>query len=176
MKNQYLAAFLSIVAALSLPTFAGEVEVKWHEPDQYTDIRASNQTKASFRNSLFSQLDKHWHKMANKHLPEGMKLKVKVINLDLAGDVKHNFNAGQSIRVVKTIYWPSIEFEYQLFDGDKMIKADKVKLKDMAFMDRSNIHRSSSYYYDKRIITDWFTDEMQTMLANLQRHKKAVMS
>ena len=136
------------------------------------------QVKKSFRRSLFAQMDKHWQKVANKHLPEGVALDVKVTNVNLAGDVRYNFQMGQSIRLVKTIYWPSIEFEYTLREGNKVIKTDTIKLKDMAFMDRGgSLTRSSTpYFYEKRLITDWFKKDVKAMLTQWQKYNTAEMT
>ena len=58
-----------------------------------------------------------------------------------------------------------------------MIKTEQIKLKDMSFMDRgTSIRNRGSYYYEKRIITDWFIKEIKPMLAQLDKQKTAIMS
>lgn len=170
---------LIFIALMYVPqsVLAGEVEVVWHEPDNYRDVKPVMGGKERYRQNVFKQLDKHWLKLAEKHLPEGMKLKVKVTDLNLAGDVQHNFSLGQEIRLVKSIYWPSVKFEYQLFDGDRLVKEESVELKDMSFMDRgATLRVRSSFDYEKRILTDWFVDEVEVMLAQWKRQQTAIMS
>jgi len=177
MRFQIVSIIVLMIVMFSTSAQAGKVEVNWHEPDEYTDIRSTNGGSKAFRKNVFKQLEKHWQKMAEEKLPTDMTLKVKVTNLNLAGDVRYSFSMGHQIRLVKSLYWPSIEFEYTLMQGDKVITTDKAKLKDMSFMDRANaLKRSSSYYYDKRIITDWFVDDVQVMLAQWKKHQSAVMS
>ena len=171
---KYLVVALSV---LGFAVQAGTVEVKWHDPKEYTDIKPANESKKSFQRSVFKHLEKHWAKMAEKELPDNISLKVKVTNLNLAGDVRYNFSMSREIRLVKHLYWPSIEFEYSFYDGEQLIKTEQVTLKDMAFMDRgSQIRRNTAYYYEKRIITDWFVDDVQMMLAQWKKQQTAVMS
>lgn len=156
---------------------AASVEVKWHEPDSYSDIRHGNSHKTKFRKNLFTQLEQHFEKLAEK-LPEQLKLKIKVTNLNLAGDVNYNFSMSQDIRIVKNIYWPSIEFEYQLINGEQLINSETVKLKDMAFMDRGGSSRLShdSYYYEKRILTKWFDKDLQAIITDWQQQQVGLIS
>jgi hypothetical protein len=151
-------------------TQAASVEVKWQEPDSYSDIRHGNSHKTKFRKNLFTQLEQHFEKLAEK-LPEQLKLKIKVTNLNLAGDVRYNFSMSQDIRIVKNIYWPSIEFEYSLLNNEQVVKSETVKLKDMAFMDRGGSSRLShdSYYYEKRILTKWFDKDLQGIITDWQQ-------
>ena len=178
MKTIFVLATSLVLFILSVtPVQAGTVKVEWHEPDEYTDIKPANMSKKSFRASVFKQLEKHWSKMATKKLPEGMKLEVKVTNLNLAGDVRYNFAMNRDIRLVKNIYWPAIEFEYKLYDGKRLVKSETVKIKDMAFLDRGGLlGNRGNYYHEKRIITDWFVDDLELMLAQWKKQQSAVMS
>lgn len=174
MKMLTVIATSFIVAMLSaMPVQAGTVKVEWHEPDKYTDIKSANANRNKFRKSVFKQFDKHFSKMAQKELPEGMRLEVKVTNIDLAGEVR----GAAQYRTVTNSRWPSIEFEYSLYDGKRLVKSETVKLKDMTFMDkRSRLGNRSAYFYEKRLIKDWFVDDVRTMLAQWTKQQSAVMA
>lgn len=177
IRQSILLCSLFLGLSTGLTAQAGEVKVQWHEPESYTDVRAANGGNKVFRERVFKNLEKHFNKMAGEVLPEHLALNVKVTNLNLAGDVRYNYAAHRDIRLVKRIYWPSIEFEYQLLDQGNVIKTEQIKLKDMSFMDRgSSIRNRGSYFYEERIITDWFIKEIKPMLAQLDKQKTAVMS
>ncbi len=177
IRQPILFGTLVLMFASMLSAQAGEVKVQWHEPKNYTDVRAANGGSKAFRERVFKGLEKHFTKMAAEVLPSHLALNIKVTNLNLAGDVRYNFAAHRDIRLVKRIYWPSIEFEYELLEQGKVIKSEVIKLKDMSFMDRgSSLRNRSSYYYEERIITDWFIRDIKPMLAQLDKQKTAVMS
>ena len=172
-----LTAIVSLMMVAPLSSAGEKVKVNWHEPENYTDVRATNGGNKKFRKAVFAQLEKHFEKTAQKVLPDGMTLKIKVTNLNLAGDVRYNFGVSQEIRLVKPIYWPQMDFEYQVLDKGNVIKSDSVKLRDMAFMDRLRVtSRNDSYRYEKALINEWFTDVIKPMLAQIEQQKTAIMS
>ncbi|MCF7501521.1 MULTISPECIES: DUF3016 domain-containing protein [unclassified Pseudoalteromonas] len=151
---------LAMIFVLPAFTYAGEAKVKWHDFDDYRDVRpGNNSTKGSFHKSVANNLEKHFSKLAEK-LPEGYTLNVEVTDLDLAGDVR--FGSMNELRIIKPIYFPRIDLNYSVTDksGKVLSEASDVKLKDMGFMDRMKMGRDEAYYYDKRLITDWFEDEL----------------
>lgn len=154
-----------------------QVALNWHEPKNYRDVRSPNGGQKSYQENIFYQLDKHFQKSAKKFLPEGFTLKIKVTDLNLAGDTRFHTIGHNEVRLVKPMYWPSMKFEYELYEGDELVKTDMVKIKDVSFMERSSIGRKSQgLYYEKRLITDWFKDEIKVAVVQWQRHKTAVMS
>lgn len=166
--KKFVTPFLICISILFIGVSqAGTATVEWHDPDSYLDIRHANSGKNQFRRNVFNQFEKHFSKLTAE-MPEGFELKVKVTNLNLAGDVRYSFSMHREVRIVKHTYWPMIEFEYQLTNGEQIVKSDKVKLKDMFFMDRGGSFRLShdSYHYEKRILTDWFDKTMQVMIAD----------
>lgn len=179
MKQKIVSIVIALFMVAAPASYAADkVKVEWFEPDNYTDVRSANGGKEKFRKSVFAQLEKHFEKKAAKSLPEGMVLNIKVTNLNLAGDVRYNFGFNQEMRVVKSIYWPEIEFEYQLVDQGQVVKADSAKLRDMAFLDRlqraSNSH--STFSYEKALINEWFKDTVVPLSQQVEQQKTAVMS
>lgn len=178
MNTRLMLIVFAALLAVAPSTYAGEkVKVNWFEPENYTDVRAANGGNKRFRKAVFAQLEKHFEKTAQKMLPEGITLNIKVTNVNLAGDVRYNFGLSQEIRLVKPIYWPQIDFEYQVLEKGNVIKSDTVKLRDMAFMDRVRVSsRNDSYRYEKALISEWFSDDIKPMLVQIEKQKTAIMS
>ena len=147
-------------------TTLSKVEITWQSPNDYRDIRPSNETRKGFRERVFSSLGKHFNKLAEA-LPEGQSLSVTVTNIDLAGQVWPTFGAGAAdIRIVDRVDIPRMAFSYELKENGDTIKSAEVKLKEMAFMNRISRMRSSEPFgYEKAMLTRWFDNEFEDNLA-----------
>ncbi|MEH6396288.1 DUF3016 domain-containing protein [Pseudoalteromonas sp.] len=156
---------IAMAMLVALPVFAhaGEAVVKWQDFNGYRDVRPSNEPKGSYHKHIATSFEKHFNKLAEE-LPEGYKFNVEVTELDLAGDVR--FGGMNDLRIVKPIYFPRIEFKYSVTDKDGKVlsESDKVELKDMGFMDKIKMGRDEEFYYDKRLITDWFNKELMPQI------------
>ncbi|PCK33534.1 DUF3016 domain-containing protein [Pseudoalteromonas piscicida] len=151
---------IKIFALLMIPFWvnAGEVAVTWKDFKEYRDVEAGNETRGAFHQRVEKQLTMHLEKLAAQ-LPEGQKLAISFDEIDLAGDVHYGIN---EVRVIKPIHFPRFEISYKLTDktGVTLSEGQGVKLKDMAFMDRIKMGLDESFYYEKRLLTDWFEDEL----------------
>ena len=68
-----------------------------------------------------------------KSLPENQKFVLDITNVDLAGDV--NFGGTKRIRIVKDIFFPRMDFSYQLLSAENtVVKSAEVSLKDLGFL------------------------------------------
>lgn len=151
-----LSVVLITVSSLFL-TFvssAATSEVKWTNSDKYRDVHAGDGHRAKFKARVFRKFEEHFAELAEK-LPEGQTLLIDVKDVDLAGDVHQNM---RRIRVIKDIFFPRIEFSYQVVDSNKnVITSGDVDLKDMGFMMGAN-HRynQDSLGYEKKMLDEWF--------------------
>jgi len=152
MKN---LAILLMCGTLTVAAHAATVNIQWQHPDKYTDVQAGEGSQQAFQKRVFSQLDKHFAKLAKK-LPADQQLNIKVTNLDLAGDV--NFGNAQRIRIVRDIFIPRMVLSYQLLDSSgKTLKKQQVKLQDLSFMNNISLkYQNDSLGYEKNMIDNWF--------------------
>ncbi len=136
------------------------VRIEWKDPENYFDVESADGFDEDFRDNVFFQLEKHIKKIA-KQLPEGQRLKMVVTDLDLAGrlwpGMFYGFNGGNDVRIVKTVDFPRVEFQYELTDeqGAMVISGDE-NLRDMGFQQRvSRVFRSDPLRYEKAMIERW---------------------
>ncbi|MCQ8889431.1 DUF3016 domain-containing protein [Pseudoalteromonas carrageenovora] len=157
--NSVKTIVMAMCIALPAFTHAGESVVKWQDFKDYRDVRASNQAKSSYHKQIATQFEKHLSKLAEQ-LPKEYKLSVEITDIDLAGDVR--YGGMDEIRVVKPIYFPRLKLNYSLTDkeGSVISEANDVELKDMGFMDKIKMGRDESFYYEKRLITEWFGEQI----------------
>lgn len=165
-----------LLLALSFPglTNAASVVVTWENPEKYTDVHPSNESRVKFRERTFKALETYFGKLAEK-LPADETLTINVTNLDLAGQVwPSSFvfgNAtGADVRIIKRVDIPRMTFSYTLKDANgKARKSAEVKLKDMGFIDNPRrIAQNDFLDYEKVMLRDWFREEMADVIVKNQ--------
>lgn len=161
---------LFTIVSLQNVAYAATSEVTWVDYEKYRDIYPNNnESRKYFRERTFKNFEKYFAKLA-ENLPEGQVLKIKVTDVDLAGDVL--FSGGpHRLRVVKEIYFPRINFSYQLVnaDGSEVI-ADEIVLKDMNFMIGSNLkYRNDSLGYEKKMLDKWFKETFKDHIVEKEK-------
>ncbi len=160
-KRKWL--LLGAMMASSL-AWAGDVSVRWEKPDDYTDIRPTNESRDGFRDRVCKELGKVFEGYGKK-LPDGVKLEITVLDLDLAGDVRPMMHGNNDIRIVKDIYWPRMTINYVLKDasGKVLSEATKEEIKDMNFLMASHIPTgNTSLFYEEKMLDDWFRNKQRS--------------
>ncbi|MES2049170.1 MAG: DUF3016 domain-containing protein, partial [Pseudomonadota bacterium] len=77
MKKILFGLMLTSMIASSVTVFAGEAKVNWQDPEKYTDIRPSNESRDSFKEKVFKEFNAMFASMA-KRLPDGYQMEVTV--------------------------------------------------------------------------------------------------
>lgn len=135
---------------------AAKTEVVWKDYENYRDIRESSMTRDKFRDQVFTTFEEHFAELAKK-LPENYTLKIEVTDVDLAGDTR--VASIHEMRVVKSIYPPSMKLTYQLLDDKGLqIKANDEEIRDLGFLSKSLPikYRHKSFAYERNMLDDWF--------------------
>jgi hypothetical protein len=157
-----LLAMFTLVS-LPLVSNAATSEVTWIGYEKYRDIQSGGEGRKHFRERTFKNLEKHFAQLAEK-LPEGQVLKIKVTDVDLAGDTY--IGGINQLRIIKDIYFPRINFSYELANADSdIVTSGEIVLKDMSFMMGSNLkYRNKSLGYEKAMLDDWFTETFKAFV------------
>lgn len=160
MKKCIVFLFM-IGAALcrTLSAQAAVLEIEWIDTKSYRDIRASSESQKGFEERVIRNLTEFFRAAVEEHFPADQTLYVRITDLDLAGDVNYFFTRyNQPVRVVRNIFFPSIEFSYELRDAqDQVIKSGDENIKDMGFL-FSGVRslKNPPFNYEKQLIDDWF--------------------
>lgn len=164
MKKLMITLLVLFTFVSLLPVaYAATSEVTWADHEKYRDIYSGSDGRKSFRERTFKNLEKHFAKLA-ENLPEGQVLKINVTDVDLAGDARSG--GINQLRVVKEIYFPRMNFSYELINTDgSILTSDEIVLKDMNFMMGSNLkYRNKSLGYEKKMLDDWFFNAFKEYL------------
>ena len=169
MRKIILLCGLTVLAAGIVQ--AGEVKVDWQEPEKFTDIRPSNDSRKAYRERAIKKFDGFFADVASD-LPEGYNWHVTVTDVDLAGEVDYFAGgAGNALRIVKDIYSPAIKFNYVLRDkhGEEVASGEE-KLRDMGFMQQlRSANDNDEFRYEKQMLQDWFKKELQPKVEQYAR-------
>jgi len=154
MKRQtrfWIAAALLLAAAGAAS--AGEVTVKYQEPDKFTDVPFWEQDRAQVLKELTAHFDR-----LGKQLPANQQLTVTVTDLDLAGRVEPRRRSMQDIRILRGgADWPTMELQYSLQQDGKVIASGSDRLSNMLYLDHMNRYAGSdTLRYEKPMVDDWF--------------------
>lgn len=155
-----------IMAALffSASASAGEATLELKSPEKYTEIDSGNQGTKSMLRSISKSLGAEFSELAAK-LPAGYTLAVTVTDLDLAGEVDPiPSRTMQEVRVLRDIDFPRMTFDYQLKDATGAVKLEQsgVVVKDMQYLSSPYSSKSNvdSFYYERKMIRDWFNTDL----------------
>tara|TARA_R110002126_G_scaffold146224_13_gene292148 strand:+ start:151 stop:702 length:552 start_codon:yes stop_codon:yes gene_type:complete len=165
MKTFLIATLALVLSApvLSNTQAGAELDLNWQEPDEFTDIRAANDSRSRFKERVQRNFEKFFQEMASE-LPEGYSWQVTVTDIDLAGEVDYfATNTGQAIRVIKEINSPAIRFNHLLRDqyGEEVVGGEE-RFRDMGFMSRMAPRGNSpEFAFEREMLQDWFKKELQ---------------
>lgn len=171
MKTPYPRLILAAALALgAISVYAANpvakpanVTVTFHEPDKFTDARAS--FGGPTEDYYLDILKKTIQERAALNIAPGQKLEVTITDVDLAGDFLPGRAAGsEDIRIIKEIYRPRITLNFKLLGADgKVVKEGDRMLSDMNFMNNiSIIGRNDPLFYDKALLKDWVEKEFRS--------------
>ena len=151
MRHTLITCLALLTASLAQ---AGTAEVSFVDPQKFSDggsrLGEAEQVRAS--------ISVHLQTLAAAHLPIDQTLRVEVLDLDLAGEVRST-RRGSDMRVLRgRADWPRITLRYSLRQGEKVLAAGEDSLADMNYLDTrvGLLAYNQSLPYERRMLTRWF--------------------
>ncbi|KQW41208.1 MULTISPECIES: DUF3016 domain-containing protein [unclassified Roseateles] len=158
MKYRWIALSLVAIAA----TARADVQVNFVQPEKFSDIKDNHGFKQL---ELLKDIEAHLVEQAAKRLP-GRDVRINVTDVDLAGEVEPFGRRMEWLRVMRNITLPSIVFNYEVREGDKIVQQGEVKLRDMNYQDGFyGYSNSDTLRAEKRMIDRWFKEEFSPKMA-----------
>jgi hypothetical protein len=145
-----------VCAAAAAPALAGPVEVSFVNADRYFD--AGDKFRDEARNLRI--LEEHLKALGQSHLPSGQALKIEVLQVDLAGEMRPT-RRGTDMRIARGgADWPRITLRYTLQgEGGAVAQPREETVSDMTYQMRSAFGFSQeALHYEKRMLTEWFRE------------------
>lgn len=147
-----LRILLGAVALAAAPCYANTV-VTFTDPEGYTDPANERwETK-----STLDALGEHIKRLGDKYIAPNDTLRVEVLDIDLAGWPKWAGRAPNQVRVARGgADFPSMRVRYTLESGGRT-QTREATISDPGYLNHgSRIRSSEPFYYEKRMLDDWF--------------------
>lgn len=155
MRKSTLALALAFTACLAgAAQAAGQVEVKWVEPENFIDIGFGTMERE--RNQ--ASLEEVFRQMA-RQLPDGQTLKIEVLEVDLAGETRPG--SVRDVRIVRGgVDWPRMTLRYALHAGEATLKSGQAQISDMNYLfgARPVAPGEGNLPYERRMLMRWFEE------------------
>jgi hypothetical protein len=144
--------------AMSVGAHAATVAFEYTNPDEFRDIRATEQSQPKFEQSVLREFEDEFRDQAAK-LPDGQTLHVTLTDVDLAGDIEYFHHAYPfGLRVIRDIDFPQMELSYELRDASgAVLKSGDDRIADMNFHFPTYATRLNQQPldYERALIKQW---------------------
>jgi hypothetical protein len=147
------------------PQTDSRISVVFVDPQKFTDLKQEEGDVSS--PSLLDQLQKFMCRTGERYVPAGLRLEIRVTDIDLAGQFEPwRGPEFDHVRIVKSLYPPRIRLEFSLSDAQgNVVRSGQRELTDLAFQMRDAFARPSGDYlrYEKDLLRDWFEHEFRSI-------------
>ena len=146
-----LTVFALSAGLLCSALAAGHVQVRFTEPEHFTDIGLASVDREANLKVLASHM-KTWE----PRLRDNERLEIEVLDVDLAGE-RRPWRHANEVRVLNgRVDGPRMTLRWALKDGERVLKSGQDKLSDLAYLTSSARLRSGdALAYDLRMLEDW---------------------
>jgi len=141
---------------------APRVDVVYVNPDKFTDVTDDYFFPDLGRDDHLSTLKQHIEAQADKYIPAGQHLALRITDVKMAGDFEPQRGPEfYHVRIYKDVYPPRINFEFKLSDANgKVLKEGARKIIDMDYLSTINPYfHDDTLRYEKKLLDDWFNHE-----------------
>jgi len=158
MKTFALCFALLLATLCAAATASAAVTVTFVKPDRFIDMPYASWEK----DVVTKDLDQFLVKLGAKWLPAGQDLKIEVLDIDLAGNLRIDRGGRQTRILIGGADWPMIEVRYTLESGGKILRTGTDRVSDMNYFN-SHVNNASqnneSLFYEKQMLQDWFKEK-----------------
>lgn len=148
----------ALLVALAHPAHAGQADVRFVEPDRFSDAGRS----PFDRERALASLAAHVKDLA-RQLPDGQTLKVEFLDVDLAGDLVPR--RGTDVRVLRGgADVPQIRLRWALEQAGSTLKKGEQRLTDLGYLTSrpgANAASDGDLPYERWLLTQWFREQVQ---------------
>jgi hypothetical protein len=141
---------------------APRVDVVYVSPEKFTDVKDNDYFRDEGRDEYLATLKQHIEAQADKYIPAGQHLALRITDVKMAGDFEPQRGPGfEHIRIYREVYPPRFNFEFKLTDANgKVLKEGARKIVDLDYLDLINPYfRDDPLRYEKKLLDDWFNHE-----------------
>lgn len=149
---------LSAITLATAAQAAGTVTVSFVKPETFTDVKDG----ALSKDRQLEALKRHLEQAAAPYVADGQTLKIEVLDVDLAGEIRPSARAND-LRVLKgSADWPRIQLRYTLESPGQATRSGQARVQDMAYlMHGATLPNTEPLAYERRMLDEWFKAEFR---------------
>ncbi len=153
-----MVCLVALTVAATAAQAAGSVSVQFVEPDRFADVRDARHDASDNLRLLAG----HIESAAGRHLADGDRLSVEVLDVDLAGEIRPSRQFLQDVRVLRgRADWPRIKLRYTLELAGQASRSGEQTISDMAYLQRvAGSHAGDALAHEKRMLDGWFQSRL----------------
>jgi hypothetical protein len=131
------------------------VQINFVEPENFTDVR----DRTYSREQNLKALERIFTSVAQPYVADGQTLKIDVLDVDLAGEVRPGARAWD-VRVLRgRADWPRITFRWSVEGAGVAPRSGEVTVRDMAYLQRIPPSTAdTALVYERRMLDEWFKE------------------
>lgn len=147
---------LAALVAAAFAAHAGTVDVSYDASAPFADAGRTQ----SEREDNLAALTAYLQGLGARLPGAGRQLRVRLLDVDLAGTVRPVGRTGQEMRIVRGgADWPRIKLRYTLLEDGREVRSGEEWLADLGYQTRQPGYGSETgdaLRYEKRLLADWF--------------------
>jgi len=158
MKRLSAPLAIAALCAAGVCHAAGVVQCTFVNPEQFADIRDAN---FSIDHNL-QAVQRIIVGAATPYVGDGQTLKVEVLDVDLAGEIRHG-RRGFDVRVLRgAADWPRITLRWTLETAGQAPRSGQAVVQDMAYLQRiAPAFADTALIYEERMLNEWFRSRFE---------------
>ncbi len=160
MKALTVVFSLATLLVAGAAQAAGSVQISFVEPENFADVR----DRTYSREQNLKALEQVITSAAQPYVADGQTLKIEVLDVDLAGEVRPGARAWD-VRVLRgRADWPRITLRWSI-DGATPRSGEAV-VQDMAYLQRlPTAQADSALVHERRMLDEWFKQQFASKSA-----------
>jgi hypothetical protein len=153
-----IASFALSLLALSAHA-AGTVQVTFLQPERFSDVRDSFYSSERH----LDLLKQHLQAAAAPYVADGQTLKIEVLDVDLAGELRPSARANNRRVLRGGADWPRIQLRYALEAPGQTLRSGEARVQDLAYLQRDlgGYRSREALYHERRMLDEWFEAEFR---------------
>lgn len=163
MKTASVVFTLSTLLITGAAHAAGTVQLSFVKPEGFADIV----DRTYSREQNLKALEQVITSVAKPYVADGQTLKIEVLDVDLAGEVRPGARAWD-VRVLRgRTDWPRITLRWSLDGAATSPRSGEAVVQDMAYLQRiAPALADTSLVYERRMLDEWFKQQFAKAAVN----------
>lgn len=156
MKALTVVFSLTTLLVAGAADAAGSVQISFVKPENFADVR----DRTYSREQNLKALEQVISTAALPYVADGQTLKIEVLDVDLAGEVRPGARAWD-VRVLRgRADWPRITLRWSVEGAGAAPRGGEAVVQDMAYLQRlPTAQADTALVYERRMLDDWFKQQ-----------------